>query len=289
MSKFASKITISSHNVAGFKRSKSFLHTLCDEFPNSIRAIQEHWLSPPYKKQQGVNQLRCLHSDFDGYGSSGMSQEVESKVRVGKPFGGTGFIYNKKYSGCIKPLVKYQHKRVTAIKLTQADGEIILINAYLPFYDTSNLQSQTLKFHDTVAFIDNIMADNPTARFILLTDMNCNIYDRRHVYSKILLDLMLKWDLFSAFDLMPGFDPSVNYTHFDLKTNSFTLIDGVLLSEPLRDKVMNVRITSHGENLSDHMPVEIDMELFVTETVVERKMNWPVVLRHKLSTDVKEE
>ena len=46
----------------------------------SIRAIQEHWLQPPYKKQQGVNQLRYVHPNFDGYGVSAMSRSSESKV-----------------------------------------------------------------------------------------------------------------------------------------------------------------------------------------------------------------
>ena len=67
-------ITISTHNVNGFARSKNFLHSLCSQTPNAIRAIQEHWLRPSYKKQSGVNQLRHVHPDFDGYGTSAMKQ-----------------------------------------------------------------------------------------------------------------------------------------------------------------------------------------------------------------------
>ena len=90
-------ITISTHNINGYSRSKDFLRNQCDNAPNSIRGLQEHWLRPPYKKQFGVNQLRCVHPDFDGFGSSAMQKTVEKKVSVGRPFGGTGFIYNKKY------------------------------------------------------------------------------------------------------------------------------------------------------------------------------------------------
>jgi hypothetical protein len=89
------KVTISTHNVNGFKGSKDFLYSLCDQYPDAIRGIQEHWLKPPYKKIQGVNQLRALHPDFDGYGCSAMKKKLEQGIRYGHPFGGTGFLFNK--------------------------------------------------------------------------------------------------------------------------------------------------------------------------------------------------
>ena len=103
-----STITISTHNINGYARSKEYLRDSCERTPDAIRALQEHWLRPPYKKQFGVNQLRCLHPDFDGYGTSAMSKTVQAKVASGRPYGGTGFIYNKKYAKCLKPLVKLQ-------------------------------------------------------------------------------------------------------------------------------------------------------------------------------------
>ena len=129
----SSSITVSSHNVNGFNHSKDFLYSLCDQFPNAIRGIQEHWLSPPYKKHQGVNRLRSLHADFDGYGNSAMTNEVEAVVRRGRPYGGTGFLYHKKFSSSIKPLVEFKHERVSVLKLTADIGSVILICAYLPF------------------------------------------------------------------------------------------------------------------------------------------------------------
>ena len=67
-------ITISTHNVNGYSRNKEFLRSMCADKSDAIRAIQEHWLAPPYKKQSGVNQLRCLHPDFDGFGTSAMKK-----------------------------------------------------------------------------------------------------------------------------------------------------------------------------------------------------------------------
>ena len=109
-------ITFVSHNVNGFFRSKDFIKSQCESNLNSIRAIQEHWLRPPYKKLHGVNQLRNVHPCFDGYGTLAMSKASDSKVITGRPFGGTGFIFNKKYAKCLKPLIGVNHERVTALE-----------------------------------------------------------------------------------------------------------------------------------------------------------------------------
>ena len=151
--------TISSHNVNGFNRSREFLFGLCESCPISIRAIQEHWLAPPYKKIQGVNRLRSLHPSFDGFGNSAMEKEVNSKIRSGRPYGGTGFLYSKQYSNSIKPLVTYKHERVSAMKLCCNDMEIVLVNAYLPFFNTRDLQSHRVLYADTLAYIETIFND----------------------------------------------------------------------------------------------------------------------------------
>ena len=98
-------ITISTHNVNGYSQSKELLLCQCKNKPNSIQAIQEHWLQPPYKTTFGVNQLRCMHPEFDGFGRSAMKKGNESKLSSGHPYGRTGFIFNKKYFKCVKPLL----------------------------------------------------------------------------------------------------------------------------------------------------------------------------------------
>ena len=202
-----SKITFSTHNVNGYKRSKEFLNSQCENNPNSIRAIQEHWLRPPYKKQFGVNQLRCLHPDFDGFGTSAMSRSCDSKVNTGRPYGGTGFIFNKKYAKCLKPLISYSHERVTVLELSTKSEKIIVINCYFPFYNTKDLDTYTAMYRDTVGFLDNVMSQNREAKFIILADFNCNIYDHSNRFTQILLPLLGKYKLTPALDMNDNFDP----------------------------------------------------------------------------------
>ena len=226
-------------------------------------------MKPAFRKQQGVNQLKFLHHDYDGYGTSAMGKQMASKILKGRPFGGTGFVYSKKLSHSLRPCTKYIHDRVSVMELASSRGRILLINAYLPFYDTRNIQSQVDSYKETIAFIENIMQVNSDCSFIVLMDMNCNLYNPNHTYSKIIREFMNSHDLIAALDLTPSFDHSTAFTRCDVKTNSYTLIDGILLSRGLSDMVTSANIVHYGNNVSDHSPVEvvlnIDLDLFKPE------------------------
>ena len=279
--------TLSTHNVNGFTRSKKFLHSLCVNYPNSIRAIQEHWLRPPYKKQSGVNQLRLVHDEFDGYGTSAMTKSSTENISTGRPHGGTGFLYNRKYSKCLKPLSNYIHDRVTVLELTTENEKILLINAYMPFYNTRDLTSYLALYRDTIGHIESVISHHPSHSYVILADFNCNLFDHSHPYTILLRDFMRTHHLFSCYDLIDGFDAKNHYTRCDLKTNSFTLIDGILLSNNLRDRVQNVRISAYGDNVSDHIPVEIDLHVSILETKVIQRHESPFINWSKLSQEQK--
>ena len=257
MTDSAITINISSHNINGFSGSRDFLKRRCDTESHAILAIQEHWLKPAFRKHQGINKLRDVHPKYEGYGTSAMNDKITSTVLKGRPYGGTGFIFSKSLNTCLKPRCEYQHDRVTVMMLTDMNVDILIINAYLPFYDVNNLQQQLNLYTDTIGYIDYVMSANPGCAFILTLDMNCNIYNASHPYTSILRNLMSKFGLTSALDLNPTFDPINEYTRCDLKRGSFTLIDGILLSNSLTSKVQEAKIVHYGDNVSDHSPVEI--------------------------------
>ena len=76
-------LEIISHNVNGFERNKEFVRDTCLSFPNVIYSLQEHWLRPPTKKFPGVNVLKTIHSDLDGWGTSAMKSSMGSKILNG--------------------------------------------------------------------------------------------------------------------------------------------------------------------------------------------------------------
>ena len=175
--------------------------------------------------------------------------------------------------------MSYKHERVSVLKLCADSRDILLICGYLPYFKSNDLQNQRLLYQETLAYIDNIIEDHLGLEVILLLDMNCNLYNTSHPYSVLLHDLMVKHDLLSAFDLVPNFDPHSEFTRSDVKTGSFTLIDGMLLSKSLSDIVSNVRISDYGDNISDHRPVELDITISLRELSLNnlgkpRTVNW---------------
>ena len=123
-------MTLSTHNVNGFRSSKEFLLLRCQEESHAIFAIQEHWLKPPVRRQPGVNLLKSLHPKFDGYGTSAMSNKMSAEILKGRPFGGTGFLFSRNLSLSLRPLTNYVHDRVSVMELSTSRGVILLINAY---------------------------------------------------------------------------------------------------------------------------------------------------------------
>ena len=73
-------------------------------------------------------------------------------------------------------------------------------------------------------------------------------------------------NLISCFDTVENFDKQSLFTKYDVKTGSYTLIDGILISDDLKDIISNVRISLQGDNLSDHCPVELDIEVAISES-----------------------
>ena len=85
-----------------------------------------------FKNVKSINQIRVVHTDFDGYGVSAMKDVHKKDVMKGRPYGGTAFIFNKEFTSFLHPVIKYENKRVSVMELLDNDGPILIINTYLP-------------------------------------------------------------------------------------------------------------------------------------------------------------
>ena len=255
------RLKFRSHNLNGFKNSKEFLIQECNDDSFSVLAIQEHWLKPTHRKHMGTNSLKVLHPKFDAYATSGMASQIDQRILKGRPYGGTGFLFHKSLSKCIRAKVNEKHDRVSVMELSTVTENILLISAYMPYYNTDNNPEQLLEYRSTLAFIENLMANNPLHKFILFMDLNCNLYNTTHPYSSLINTMIGTYDLISSFDFLPGFDSTRDYTRFDVKRNSFTLIDGILISKSISHIVESCTILHSPLNVSDHLPVEIAVNI----------------------------
>ena len=264
------QLKLRTHNLNGFKNSKEFLLEECINNSFSVLAMQEHWLKPTYRKNMGTNSLKVLHPKFDAYATSGMASHIDQRVLKGRPYGGTGFLFHKSLSKCIRASVNEKHDRISVMELSTATDNILLISAYMPYYNTDNNAEQLLEYRSTLAYIENLMECNPLHKFILFMDLNCNVYKSTHPYSSLINAMIGRYDLRSSFDFLPDFDPNLEYTRFDVKRNSYTLIDGILISKSLSHIVESCSILHPPLNVSDHLPVEITVNVEISDFLEEK-------------------
>ena len=216
----SSSIRIASHNIHGFADKKDFLHSRCQSNPLIIQCLQEHWLPPPFKKKAGCNALRSIHTDFEGFATSAMKQAEENNIRRGRGFGGTGFIYPKSLSSNLKPLIKYNHERVSVMELKCSNFDIVLINVYMPFLDRSDIQGATSQFDEIIGYIDFIVNERSDAQFVILGDFNCNLYNSSHPFATSLYNFTSLHNLICTFSMMEFFQIDLAYTRYDSRSKS---------------------------------------------------------------------
>ena len=284
-----------SHNVNGFDRNENFVTDLSLSLAPCIYGLQEHWLRPPSKRNVGVNRLMTLNPNLDGWGTSAMKTKMQNKILTGRPFGGTGYVWSKILSNSIKPRSEYVHERVTVLELHASIGSILLINCYMPFFDSNKIDSQFDIYTDVLGFIDSVIRDNPGSGVILLGDMNCNIYSSNNRFSLALNSFLSDKNLFCTYDLSSSVDTHSAYTRCDLKRNSFSLLDYVFVSQNLCQHVDSVEIIDSPLNLSDHLPVAIsfafDLDTFsfksnpITPIVDWKKVTGEVRSNHALTIE----
>ena len=232
------QISFCSFNIAGYDRNKDFLSYLCENNANMIAGLQEHWLKPPMKKFPGTDILRTVHPKFEGFGSSAMKKSMETQIRKGRSFGGTGFVYDKTFAKCLNPLTHLVHERISTLELQTNQGRILVLDVYFPYFDNNNVESQLDLYRGVIGFMENAISLYPNHKVIIMADFNCNVKDRSHSFSKLLIDLMRKHDLISCYDFIDGFDPRTSFTRFDSRSTS--LLDGFIFSSSLREYVTNV-------------------------------------------------
>ena len=67
--------------------------------------------------------------------------------------------------------------------------------------------------------------------------------------------MMSEFHLVSSFDFFPNFNHKQDYTRFDAKRNSFTLIDGIFLSKSLSNVVESSTILHPQDNCARSFPL----------------------------------
>ena len=206
-----------------------------------------------------------------------MKSTMEKQILTGRPYGGTGFLWNKNLSNSLQPRQEYKHDRVSVLEVLDSRNTVLIINAYLPYYNSSKVTEHTAAYRDTIGYIEYIISSNPGCHFILLGDFNCNIYNYAHPFTPILRDLLNHRQLTCTFDLLDSFDSNTEFTRTNYgAAGSGTLLDYVFVSHELEQFTSNIEINHFSDNLSDHLPVTISIELSVVASKTEKNDYLPM-------------
>jgi len=82
-------ISLCTLNCRSVKNSVVEISSLCNDY--DIVFLQEHWLLP-----HDLDFLATIHPDYLAVGQSAV--DIDKDVLVGRPYGGTGILYNRKLS-----------------------------------------------------------------------------------------------------------------------------------------------------------------------------------------------
>ena len=122
-------IKIVSFNMCGFYQGLTGVEDLINrEFPDVV-ALQEHWLTPDKTK------FEQHFSDYFWFGSSAMTNCLETGMLRGRPFGGVVTLIKKKYRSCTQSI--YCDERFVVIRF----ANYLIVNVYLPCSGTKERAS----------------------------------------------------------------------------------------------------------------------------------------------------
>ena len=263
-------ITIATYNLHGFSKSSKYLKD-CIHSHGGIWMVQEHWLS-----ESQLHKLQQLDAQF--VARSGMEDALSSGVLRGRPFGGVSICWSPDLNQYITPTTNFKHKRVVSVELNTKDRKILLISAYMPFFDTSKREQCMIETVDALSMIELLIEEHPNHEIVIGGDINTELQDNSP-FDPFWKDLMSK-NSFVHCDRFVS-HPQYTYRHDSLNQTKFN--DHFIVSQALIDenKTRDHKILDEGDNVSDHLPLlmklSLDLrpsELMKNDFVFQKTVNW---------------
>ena len=144
----------------------TMLNELCGT--HSIVAVQEHWL-----REDELDKFALINNKFSYHAASGMNKSVSNSITVGRPYGGTGFLWHHSLNSNIQFLASDADGRCIVIKLTYNNTVFILFNVYFPcFCDSSDYRDEISSLS---GFVENVLSSNSFNYCGIIGDTNFDL------------------------------------------------------------------------------------------------------------------
>jgi hypothetical protein len=241
-------IRIASYNCRGaFGASLLFINYLVSQC--DVLLIQEHW---------GLtDQMRDLESRLDNarvYGKSGMD---ESQPLVGRPHGGCAVIVRKDLKCSVEPVTTMNKRLFSCLIRLPGNDEFLIHNVYMPT-DTQHDMCNLDEFCDVLSEINVSCSCHISAQCIVGGDFNTELMRINSLHTNALMSFCSDLSL-TLCSTLPCANTDYSYANSDL--SSVSLIDHFAVDEVLSEKVLEYYCLHRGDNLSDHSPLFLVLQL----------------------------
>lgn len=231
-------LSVVSYNMHGFNQGFSTVRDLAASTAPDVFLLQEHWLTP-------TNLTKFeLFNDYFAFGSSAMHTACESIVR-GRPFGGLMILVKN----CLRNNTQtiYSAERCVILKIF----DYVIINVYLPCVGTPD---RLLILDDVFSDISNHIDSFSDCTFLLGGDFNCDL-DKVDAAALLINNFLTGNRLIARCDVSVGCKGY--YTYINETSNRRSCIDYFVISDA--SKIVSFNIFDEGSNLSDHMPIIVNV------------------------------
>ena len=264
---------IVSFNCKGFKsRNFDYLRDLYNK--HEIMMIQETWL---YSFEENV--IRNTLKGCNCYTVSAMSDTDVG--RQGRTFGGCAIIWNNSLNIQMFP-INLTSTRICAVEGKWLNDSFLFINVYMPVLDQS-MQNNN-EFVDTLNEISSVLRSYPNSKVIIGGDLNVD-FDRdarTRVYES--LNNFLCEEMLITHDETMELDDM--YFTFESVNGSRSCIDHFIFCENVYDIVKGFSVLRDGNNLSDHLPISLEVEGHIVGAEPVNEFECNNIIRWDLATNI---
>ena len=227
---------------------------------NSILFICEHWLRP-----EEIHMV--IESDFSPYWTQLKSSIDPLQPLSGRPYGGCGFICEKK-PGIVYQPIKCESDRISGIEvIVQGKKTLAIFGVYMPFDDRRVYSLES--YMETLSELQGYLDNESSLPCMVVGDFNAHLpqarvltknWHRRKPFSK---RSALLYDFTKENGFYVGnfsYTQPVNFTYQNSNCSSY--IDHVLLSERLHPHLVGCEIIDKSaDNVSDHLPIKATLKI----------------------------
>ncbi len=205
------------------------------------------------------------HISHEFYGCGISSMDTSNGIIRGRPYGGLAILYRKSIAPKCK-VINFDDNRIYGIEVTMPDGNLLLLNVYLPYESHNNFD----EFMQYLGKINSIIQDWNTPYVCVLGDFNADTYKdrvRNNLFGNEFIIFCRDNQLtVSDLDILSG-DRDV-FTHYSDAHHTVSWLDHCVSSSAAHTMIQHINIRN-DVMASDHLPLCISLCCDVTVTTNE--------------------